>query len=141
MYNVYEVIILTVFLCIDDKNGMAFNNRRQSRDSVVIERITEMSQRGILMMNEYSAKLFDGMNVEISESFLEQAGRGDFCFVEKNNISEYRDKVRKIVLFKWNKVYPSDMKFDFDFSDFSLKETFDFEGTSHDVITCEVWKR
>ena len=93
------------------------------------------------MMNEYSAKLFDGMNVEISESFLEQAGGGDFCFVEKNNISEYRDKVRKIVLFKWNKVYPSDMKFDFDFSDFSLKETFDFEGTSHDVITCEVWKR
>ena len=28
---------MTVFICLDDKNGMLFNHRRQSRDKAVIE--------------------------------------------------------------------------------------------------------
>ena len=30
---------MTLYVCLDDKNGMLFNNRRQSRDRVVLEDI------------------------------------------------------------------------------------------------------
>ncbi len=134
---------MTVFLCVDDNMGMMFNNRRVSRDSEVVKKIIEMSGTGVVYMNEYSKKLFeDGFlnKIKVLDDFLEQADITDNCFVETCDISEYKEKIDKIVLFKWNRVYPSDKKLHFDFSFFELKDTFEFEGTSHDKITCEVWE-
>ena len=32
---------MTIIVCLDDKNGLSFNNRRQSRDKILIEDIIQ----------------------------------------------------------------------------------------------------
>ena len=132
---------MTVFICIDDNNGMMFNNRRQSRDSAVVSKIVEMSNGGRLFMNGYSSKLFDGIDVLVCENFMEKAESGDFCFAENISLSDFDEKIKTLVLFKWNKIYPSDKKMDILLDGRTLEQTFDFEGSSHDIITCEVWSK
>ena len=54
---------MTVIVAIDDQNGMMFNNRRQSQDSILRKRILSISKNGgALWMNEYSAKQFASEN-------------------------------------------------------------------------------
>ena len=132
---------MKVFVCIDDNLGMMFNNRRQSRDSAVKKQILEMSCGEKLLMNKYSGKLFSGCDVVIEECFLDNAKEGDWCFVEDVSLKEYYDKIEKIIAFKWNRNYPSDKKLDIDLSGLVLEESFDFVGSSHDKITCEIWKK
>ena len=132
---------MTVVVCVDDRLGMMFNNRRQSRDIVVVEKIKSMAGNNRLLMNEYSSNLFECENVVVDNDFLKNALFSDYCFVENESIADYTQDIERVVLFKWNKVYPSDFKLDFDFSVFLLKESFDFEGNSHERITCEVWER
>ena len=133
---------MKVFVCVDEKFGISFNNRRQSRDSVIALKIIEMSEGRSLYMNEYSSKLFSGFrDIAVDNDFLNKAKENDCCFVELNSLSDCNDKIDTIILFKWNKVYPSDMKLEVDFSNRKLETSFDFVGTSHDKITCEVWTK
>lgn len=132
---------MTVFVCLDDNNGMLFNNRRQSRDSKVIEQILAISNGKNLYMDSYSSKLFEGNNVIADDNFLEKMTDEDFCFVEKSNLKEYDEKINELIIFRWNKKYPFDKQLDINFEERKLKDSYDFEGTSHEKITCEVWVR
>ncbi len=132
---------MTVFVCLDDNNGMLFNNRRQSRDSKVIEQIKAISMGRKLYMDSYSAKLFEDFEVIVDDNFLEKMTEEDFCFVEKAYLKEYDEKIKTLVIFKWNRIYPFDKQLDIGFNDRELKESYDFEGTSHEKITYEVWVR
>ena len=131
---------MTIFVCIDDRGGMSFNGRRQSRDSVVAEKMVEMSDGGRLLMSEYSAKLFNDCEIIVDDCFLENATAGDFCFFEKGELAPYEDKIEKLVVFKWNRTYPFDVSFELSFEGKQMLETFEFAGSSHDNITCEVWQ-
>ena len=51
---------MTIFICLDDADGLAFNHRRQSRDRVLCEHIAALSQKGVLRMNTSSFPLFPG---------------------------------------------------------------------------------
>ena len=52
---------MTIFLCLDDADGLAFNRRRQSRDRVLCERIAALSKSGVLRMNTRTSALFEGL--------------------------------------------------------------------------------
>ena len=58
---------MRLIVCLDDKNGMAFNHRRQSRDRIVTEKIEELAKGSVLRLSPYSAKLFPSGNFEPSE--------------------------------------------------------------------------
>ena len=47
-----------------------------------------------------------------------------------------------LVIYRWNELYPSDVKFDLDVvaAGFKLVESYDFKGSSHDRITKEIYK-
>jgi len=134
---------MTIFICVDDKNGMMFNERRQSSDRVVRQKMFEMTGSKPIFMNSYSKKQFveEDIITNVAEDFLVLAGEEDFCFVENNDLMPYYDKIKSVVLFKWNKVYPSDRKLDLNVSEMKLVNTLDFEGYSHDKITMEVWTK
>lgn len=133
---------MNVFICVDENLGIGFNNRRQSRDAEVVLKILEMSNGCKLYVNEYSSKLFKNYsNILVDNDYLNKAREGDCCFVELNSLGDYNDKIDTVILFKWNKIYPADMKLEIDFSDRKLEKVFEFKGTSHDKITCEVWTR
>ena len=62
-------------VCLDQKNGMYFNERRQSRDRYVIRDIVEMTKDAVLHINSYSVDLFEILIVEyfISDDYFSDA--------------------------------------------------------------------
>ena len=42
---------MTIFVCIDDKNGMLFNHRRQSRDEAVLKDMLDVAEDFYLLSN------------------------------------------------------------------------------------------
>ncbi|MBP9988018.1 MAG: ribonuclease Z [Ruminococcus sp.] len=127
-------------VCLDNSGGMMFNHRRQSKDSAVIADIEKAVASATVFLNSYSAKLFENSacKLTVAENFLEIADE-DFCFVEDKTLAEYEEKIQKIIVYRWNRDYPSDFSFDIDLSEWSIAQTESFSGTSHEEITKEVY--
>ena len=128
---------MKLIVCLDDNKGMMFNNRRQSRDRVLTENILELCKGEELYTSEYSSKLFPENTVEICEN-PEKITDG-YYFVENFIVAEIF--VEEVIVYNWNKVYPSDMHFNIDLSKWKLIESVDFEGSSHEKITREIYVR
>jgi hypothetical protein len=122
---------------------MLFNHRRLSRDRRVCEKILDYSNEKELWMNAYSRKLFTDLtdinSIQVDEKFLDKSQ--SICFVENQDITPYLPKIDTLVLFQWNRDYPADFFFTVDLSQWNLISTEDFEGTSHEKITMEVYKK
>ena len=134
---------MILIVCLDDKGGMMFNNRRQSSDKVVISKIAEITQGSKLWLNNYSQSLFDQAHLPLAvdDDFLQKAGGGEFCFAENADIAQYTLKIEKIYLFRWNRHYPADFYFPVDLIDYKLIARSDFLGNSHEKITLEVYEK
>ena len=131
---------MKVIICLDDKLGMAFNKRRQSRDSEVIKDICKRLGKESLFAEEYSNMLFDGSGVNILP--LEKAENKDSTlFLERIDPEKYSSDIDALVIYRWNRHYPSDLKCTIDMNAFALSESLEFVGSSHERITREVWKR
>ena len=136
---------MKIIVAIDDDSGMLFNQRRQSKDAVLRERILEMAKDTVLWMNAYTRKQFSDVPafVRVSEKPLDEAGKGEFCFVEDMGVAAFEDKIEEMIVFRWNRRYPSDLQLDFNPIEHNMKlvSAEDFRGTSHEKITVEVWKK
>ena len=160
---------MIVIVCIDDEFGMLFNKSRQSMDCILTEDILKTVGDKRLLIDKFSKTLFlrdsaqgdgtaqtdgsfsgDGMplcesvckNLVVSENLLSDAADGDFCFVEDKEIKPYIQKIEQLIIYKWNRSYPSDFKLDVSLLEgFHLKSTTDFKGNSHEKITKEVYVR
>ena len=133
---------MNIFICLDDNNGMLFNKRRQSQDSAVRKKMLELTNGSRLWMNEYSFRQFtEGGNISVSKSFLQDAGENEFCFVE--NVALPIESAKRIYVFRWNRRYPADTRFEIDLVQCGFKAIWieEFKGTSHDKITLEAFER
>ena len=135
---------MMVIVCLDDKNGMAFNKRRQSTDEEVIKDILKNAGQKI-WISSYSVKLFgpfDTSRLIIEEDFLDCSKSGDCCFVENRHLGGLEDKIEDIIIYHWNRVYPADLYFDIDLKTdkWELISTKEFRGKSHDKITKETYR-
>ncbi|EOS39432.1 ribonuclease Z [Lachnospiraceae bacterium] len=137
---------MIIIACVDERNGMMFNRRRQSRDSAVCGDILRECGGKKLYMSTYSGKLFGDVeekNIRITEEFLKEAEEEDFCFIEDIQISGFENKIRTVILYQWNRRYPADRYFLLDLSDGSweLQRTEELKGSSHEKITKGVYER
>lgn len=135
---------MIAIVCVDDKNGMMFNHRRQSQDRVLRKDMLQGANGAVVWMNAYSAKQFGEAaqgKIQVEEDFLAKAGNGEFCFVENQDLRIYLDRIEEIILYKWNRVYPADFRFEVDLSSWKLEETVEFAGSSHEKITKERYIR
>lgn len=132
---------MNVIVCLDDNNGMMFNKRRQSSDVMLTQRVLDMAKTTKLWMSEYSAKLFVGADVCVDTDFLEKAGRSEYCFVEDADIAPYANRIEQIIIYRWNRHYPSDQKFTLSLDNWRMIQTQEFAGKSHPEITEEVYMR
>lgn len=136
---------MILIVCLDDKNGMMFNKRRQSKDSAVRADIAAEAGNGVLWMNEYSAKQFAEddnalfMDIKVNETFMDEAAPGEYCFLEGAGASDIENRIEKLIVYKWNRLYPSDVRFDLPLDEWKLESTVDFPGSSHEKITKEVY--
>jgi len=79
---------MRVMVFLDDKNGMLFNKRRQSRDQAVFEEIQMLCQGKVLWMNEYSFSTYgkmEGVEIRCRKDFLQKAGMGEYALVETDD--------------------------------------------------------
>ena len=135
---------MIVIVCVDDNLGMMFNNRRQSRDIEVVKKIIEFTKGSSLWMNKYSYELFEELDcnrINIDSGFLSETANGEYCFVENIDLEPYEKWVEKIIVFRWNTVYPSDRELDIDLKSWELIESSEFLGKSHEKITMEVYSK
>lgn len=134
---------MILIACVDDNMGMAFNHRRQSRDRVLKERILTMTEGRKLWMSLDTAKQFQDVpdRVTVSESFLEEAAAGEYCFIEQQPVSGYADRIERVVLYHWNRRYPADLYFDLDLSPYTKTSETEFAGYSHENIREEIYTK
>ena len=117
------------------KNGeMMFNHRRCSRDRVVIEDIFTMYAPADLCVSPYSASLFDGACVihDLTEA-KEKA-----LFLEDLPLLPALEQAQKLIVYRFDRAYPADVRLEIPLY-FSLTESLDFTGFSHNKITREVY--
>lgn len=128
--------------CVEDRFGMLFHDRRVSSDHVVSERIKDLAADTRLWVDPYTAKLFDGKGVCISNAPAQDAQIGEVFFAERSDFSKLAEKIERIVLYKWNRKYPYDRQFPLELlQEFHLLAREDFPGNSHETVTQEVYVR
>lgn len=128
---------MTIIICLDKNNGYQFGGRRQSADREIRKRILELDET--IRCDEYTASQFEEnerSRLTISDDFLSTIS--GTCFVEKADISDL--KYDRLVVFWWNRAYPSTKKFVIPEGFRSVSKE-NFTGYSHDRITMEVFTR
>ena len=135
---------IKVAIALDDKNGMMFNNRRQSRDKLLIKDLCDKTE-GFIYISAYSALLFEDFKdrIKIVDDPVLECPSGALAFVECHKLSAFTDDIDELIVYCWNKVYPSDVKLDIDInaSGFKMYAKYEFAGNSHDKITKGVYKK
>lgn len=134
--------ILAVVL--DDANGMMYNNRRQSRDRLLIQDLADSFTSEILIA-PYSEQLFKDFahRIKVSDSPLADCPDGGVCFIEDPRLIPSIDCVDTIVIYRWLKLYPNDLSLPFSIEDsgFTLAQEYEFVGSSHDKIWKGIYRR
>lgn len=131
-----------IFVCLDQKNGMMFFGKRQSKDRFLRAHMLKSIGASSLWMNSYSAGQFEDLTAQIciSEAFLEKAQKGEYCFVEDQNIWCWAPLIEDIIVYRWNRVYPADLFFPEKLlSGRKMVHSEVFTGYSHDEIIREVY--
>lgn len=128
---------MTVYVCLDNRDGMLFNKRRQSRDAALLADL-RASLPDALTIDPFSEKMIRDAGISYvlaGESLPEDA----HFFLEARPASAVVPAASKVVIYRWNRHYPADVRFDADLSGFTLESTGEFSGSSHEIITKEVY--
>ena len=64
-----------------------------------------------------------------------------FNYYGMKNVGGIEKYIDEIILYKWNRVYPTDFYFDINLSTWNLTQVTEFKGNSHERITKEVYKK
>ncbi len=128
---------MKVIMCIDDNYGLSFNKRRVSKDINIIKDIESMNID--LYMNEYSYKMFK--NYEYKNNIIVSDVLEGNYFNEFNTLEGLEDSIDKLIIYKFNRRYPSDIKLKIDLSKYVLEDICELVGNSHEKITREVYVR
>ena len=130
-------------VCVDDRGGMLFNRRRQSQDRVLREDLLALAAGRPVWMNGYSVAQFGPAAGDLreAEDCLDRAGPGELCFVETADPAPWLERMEGLVLYRWNRRYPADLYCTVPLDRFVLDSRAEFAGSSHDVITREVYRR
>lgn len=134
---------MNIIVCLEDKNGMMFNKRRLSQDKVIREDIYNNMDWKSLVMNSYSFKMFEKDNPTIDiivREDLPLCDKDNLQFIEDKQLGKFESEIDKIIVYYWNRRYPSDLKFDIDFSDgnWEVISEEEFCGNSHEKITKKI---
>lgn len=132
---------MTLYICLDDRGGMCFGGRRQSRDAALLADLAD-GLPGLLTIDPFSEKLIASAGIPYvlaEENIPEDA----HFFLENRSPEHLLPQAESIVIYRWNRHYPSDVRWEPDLAGmgFSLREITEFAGTSHEKITREVYER
>jgi hypothetical protein len=124
--------------CVDDNMGMVFNGRRVSRDVAVCRDVLSLCCDGCLHMDAGTLALFQGLDLEgVRTCGTEETGVNMYFLEKPEQLGLFSWDC--IVLYAWNRRYPSDGKFSVDLSSYGLAQETEFQGNSHEKITRRIY--
>lgn len=129
-------------LIVDARGGMRFNNRRQMKDPVLIEKILAKYGGGRIFVAPMSAKLFQNINgVTVCDDPLGECTDDSMCFVESPSCLSGIEDMARIVIYSWGTSYPADEYFTLDMHEIGFRRISSekLKTPSHDRITCDVY--
>ena len=135
---------ITVAICVDDNGGMLLFGKRLSRDRALIDDLLSSAAGKNVYITPFSKNLFDGREgIAIFDDPISMMGDGDIFFAENISLLSNIDVIAELVVYRWNRRYPSDYKMDIapEENGFSLCDSYDFVGNSHDKITKDIYRR
>lgn len=133
---------MTLITCLDPKGGMLFNNRRQTLDYEVVDMIRKTWGES-LYISPFSEKYFENKKIKILGDPLKDAPDGAAVFIEDTDPLPYVHRIDKIVIFRWNEVYPADKGLSFLPEEIGFKRLGEikFSTKVHKDIKKEIYKR
>ena len=131
---------VTLFLCADDRGGLTFNGRRQSRDRAVMDDLLREAAGRPLWAEEYSLPLFpEGARPRVLPAGQLPPDPEALCFVELRDPAPLLERAGRLVVYRWNRLYPADRRLPLPPAGWRLLSQSDFPGRSHPRITKEVY--
>lgn len=133
---------MNIIICLDNNGGLSFLNKRLSKDSAVINDIKYYLDGRKLYANCKSSILFadSGIQLEPITKFNITKDYSHY-FAEDLDFRTSDYSVDEYIIYKWNRTYPSDVRFDDNLFKYNLIDIKEFIGSSHDRITRMVYKR
>ncbi len=131
-------------VCVDNRLGMAFNQRRQSQDRKMREALLAGSGGRKIWTDTYSAAQFEEeqqARLTIDDQWPKRIGRGEIGFAERDLAGIDGANIEEIWLYRWNREYPADQWLSLDLSKWRCTTSRDFAGYSHERITEERYVR
>lgn len=92
---------------------MTFFGRRQSTDAALRERIVALAGEGSISMSEYTAAQFRGCGANVAVS-PEPTPDDSVYFFEEVDPAKYAELADRLVIYRWNRNYPRDLKLTLD---------------------------
>lgn len=135
---------MVIIACIDEKGGMLFNNRRQTKDRELIKHIVQLVGDRKLWINSFSSQLFSeyiDRNICVDDNFELKIKEDEYCFIENISPNSLIDKADKVILYNWNRHYPADKFWDVSLEEFEIASCQDIPGSSHEKITERIYVR
>ena len=148
---------MRVITCVDKRNGIFFNKRRQRRDRKVIEEMYDHLSNAPIYSTEYSEILFqdvpdchvivaaEGNNTDRlltnGDNVILPDDKDLTFFVEGAILLPFEEHINELVLYRWDKVYPADQYLDIFLPAWNKIASRKFIGHSHDLITEEIYVR
>lgn len=132
---------MKLILCVDDQGGVAFHHRRQSQDRAVRKDMLQMCGETKLWVRAYTAQQFDMEQQSCLRIVNTFEDAKEFCFIEDDSAKAYMNEAEKVILYHWNRKYPSDTRIPLPMTGWKRKECTEFSGYSHEKITKEVYIR
>lgn len=134
---------MKLVVCVDERNGMAFYGRRLSRDKLLVLEILMSAGENTIWINKYSKNLFmaDGKlpaNVKVFDG-IPDGDENDLVFIETLSPADFESVVDTIVIYNWNRAYPSNLKFEMLPGKWEVNFEEEFAGSSHEKITKTVY--
>lgn len=127
---------MKIIVCVDQNNGILFNQRRVSSDKSIFNDIKKNNYK--IGISEYSKDIFD--DNEVDYQVIDNGNFYDYIFVEDYNYQKL-DNIDEIIVYNFNRKYPSDYKLKLNFDDYQIVNNYDFVGNSHDKITKVIYQK
>lgn len=128
-------------VCIDLNDGIAFNHRRISQDIKQREDLLQWIDSEFLYIDKKATALYgDHPQIIQSENPVMEC-KDHWCLFENNEINKVQDQIDTLLIYNWNRNYPSDSKLDIDLWNYKIKEQTELGGKSHEKITRTLYVR
>lgn len=126
---------------LDNSNGTQFCGKRQSKDKIVAGHILNYANGKPVYMKEKSTSFFENTDKLIHIDNFENLENDAICFAEEVVSAKLLEKAEYIIVYRWNRSYPSIVKDRLDLSGYTKRTVEEFAGNSHEKITVEIYSK